>query len=299
MGDNGTLRVFDGETWVEGDSKAEVDLHAVYGFGADDVYAVGDEGTILHWNGEVWIQQISNVTSDLRCVFGPSPGAVFAGGDQARGFAGQTEWVSSNSAASNVTIQGVWGTSSTNMIAVGTGGTLARWDGTGWVAMVSNDIQERDLYGIWGAAADNMVAVGDNGTILRYEDDSDDWEVVVVQGPLNKGVHLRTVSGYLDSSAGLSDSKQTKAFAFGESGKMLRLEDGNWADAKAELEADLRDVWVTDSVAVAVGDGGSIVRRKTAGWAGETSGTLEDLHSVSGNGASLMAVGQEGQPSCA
>ena len=295
VGDQGTLRMFDGESWVSGESKATVDLYAVFGFGSDDVYAVGDEGTILHWNGEVWIQQISNITTDLRCVFGPTPGAVFAGGEQARVLRRTNGvWVSSNSAASSVTIQGVWGTSSTNMIAVGSGGTLSRWDGTGWTAMVSNDIQERDLHGIWGASADNIVAVGDKGTVLRYEDDSDDWEVVVVKGPLNKGVNLRAVSGYLDASAGLSDSKQTKAFAFGDDGKMLQLEDGNWSDAKAELEADLRDIWVTDDVAVAVGDGGTIVRRKTAGWAGENSGTLEDLHGVAGNGEELVAVGTGG-----
>lgn len=30
------------------------DLRAVFGFGADDVWAVGDESTVLHWDGKTW-----------------------------------------------------------------------------------------------------------------------------------------------------------------------------------------------------------------------------------------------------
>ena len=62
------------------------------------------------------------------------------------------------------TLYGVWGTSATNVYAVGTDGTILRYDGTSWAAMTSGTTQE--LRAVWGTSAANVYAVGVGGTVL-------------------------------------------------------------------------------------------------------------------------------------
>ena len=52
------------------------------GVPASDVFAVGDGGTILHYNGSTWSSMTSGTTNYLRGVWGSSGSDVFAVGDQ-------------------------------------------------------------------------------------------------------------------------------------------------------------------------------------------------------------------------
>jgi len=74
---------------------------------------------------------------------------------------------------------GVWGTSATNVYAVGSGGLIIDYDGDGDDDTVSDNrwdtptppITGNDLYAIWGASANNIYAVGQLGivgTILNF-----------------------------------------------------------------------------------------------------------------------------------
>ena len=55
---------------------------ALWGSGADDVWAAGDGGTILHWNGATWsrVKGLPNV--DLRAIWGRGPNDVWTAGDK-------------------------------------------------------------------------------------------------------------------------------------------------------------------------------------------------------------------------
>lgn len=63
-------------------------------------------------------------------------------------------------------LRAVFGTSDTQVYAVGDSGTILRYDGASWSAMTSNTT--RHLYGVWGLASGEIYAVGQNGTILHY-----------------------------------------------------------------------------------------------------------------------------------
>jgi hypothetical protein len=73
-------------------------------------------------------------------------------------------------------LRGVWGSSASNVFAVGDAGTILHYDGSGWTAMTSGT--SVDLADVWGAAHDDVFVTGDAGTILHY--DGDGWTPVTV-----------------------------------------------------------------------------------------------------------------------
>ena len=58
----------------------------------------------------------------------------------------------------------VWGTSSTDVFAVGSGGTIVHYNGNTWSTMTSGTIQH--FYGVWGTSSSDIFAVGTGGTII-------------------------------------------------------------------------------------------------------------------------------------
>jgi hypothetical protein len=64
-------------------------------------------------------------------------------------------------------LKGVWGSSDSNVFAVGTAGTILRYNGTIWTAMESGT--SNFLNSVWGSSSDNVFTVGDMGTILFYD----------------------------------------------------------------------------------------------------------------------------------
>jgi hypothetical protein len=80
----------------------------------------------------------------------------------------------------------IWGTSATDIFAVGLNGTIGHYDGVSWKPMQSPTAS--DLYGIWGTAHNDVFAVGSMGTILHFDGAS--WRVMVAGMP----VQLSSVS---------------------------------------------------------------------------------------------------------
>jgi hypothetical protein len=95
------------------------------------VFAAGSAGTIITFDGSGWSAMNSGITDELS------------------------------------QLKGIWGTSSSNVIAVGTFGTILHYDGMSWSPMASGTTDF--LNSVWGSSADTVFAVGTNGTILRYD----------------------------------------------------------------------------------------------------------------------------------
>lgn len=72
---------------------------------------------------------------------------------------------------SGAKIYGIWGSSSSNVFAVGAKGVIMRYDGKTWIQMTSGT--ENNLYGIWGFSPSDIYAVGES-VILRY--DGQQWK---------------------------------------------------------------------------------------------------------------------------
>jgi hypothetical protein len=60
----------------------------------------------------------------------------------------------------------VWGSSPSDIFAVGDEGTMLRYDGAGWSAMSSSTTES--LHDVWGSVRSDVFAAGHDGTILHY-----------------------------------------------------------------------------------------------------------------------------------
>lgn len=109
-----------------------------------------------------------------------------------RGDGGDLVWRSVDS-QSSVLLSAVWGSSASDVWAVGDKGTIRHLakDATHWDP-VDSTVTER-LHGIWGSAADDVWAVGDSGTILHY--DGARWSSSLAAFPIGKKPNLYGVWG--------------------------------------------------------------------------------------------------------
>lgn len=77
------------------------------------------------------------------------------------------------------TFTAVWGTSKTDVWAIGSGGTIYHYDGTQWVDTPSGVFNT--LYGIWGSSANDIWVVSDPQTVLHgtgFQGGTATWEKV-------------------------------------------------------------------------------------------------------------------------
>src|SRR5512136_387349 len=64
-------------------------------------------------------------------------------------------------------LRGVWGSSSSDVFAVGHDGTIIRYDGTAWNTVGS--MTTHVLFSVWGTSSSDVFAVGNAGTVLHYD----------------------------------------------------------------------------------------------------------------------------------
>ena len=101
----------------------------IYAVGANDVFAVGGNGLIRHYDGSAWSTMASPVS---------------------------------------VSLEAVWGRTSSDVFAVGGGGTILHYNGIQWQKMSSPT--HDDLYCVWGFSQSGglVYAGGRDGNILLY-----------------------------------------------------------------------------------------------------------------------------------
>lgn len=207
------------------------------------VWAVGS-GAIRSWNGSTW-------------VTAPSP---------------TTAWM-----------WDVWGPSASLAWAVGTDGTIIRWNGSEWALEASRPSTTQALYGVWGTSATNVWVVGAGGTIFRWNGST--W-LTETSGTTN---HLHSVWG-----ASASD-----VWAVGDLGTIRRRTGtSTWSASTSGTSANFRRVWGTGASDVwAAGSDGAVRRWAGSAWntvtaSPPTSNTLAGIWGTSSS--NIWFVGQNG-----
>ena len=66
-------------------------------------------------------------------------------------------------------LNGIWGSGSGDVFAVGTAGTILHHDGHQWAGMHRPPGHRSALQGVWGSGPSNVYAVGNHQAILRYD----------------------------------------------------------------------------------------------------------------------------------
>ncbi|MDY6835720.1 MAG: hypothetical protein SVY53_13060, partial [Chloroflexota bacterium] len=175
-------------------------------------------------------------------------------------------------------LYGVWGSSSTDVFAVGGDGTILHYDGSDWSGMTSPT--SRWFSGVWGSSSTDVFAVGGDGTILHY--DGSDWSGMT--------------SGTSDWLYGVWGSSSTDVFAVGDFGTILHYDGGAWSGMTRPTSRWFSGVWGSSASDVfAMGSDGTILHYDGSDWSGMTSGTSDWLEGVWGSSSSdVFAVGSGG-----
>jgi hypothetical protein len=183
-------------------------------------------------------------------------------------------------------LSGVWGTSSTDVFAVGDYGTILHYDGTEWSPMTSGI--DKYLGGVWGTSSSDVYAVEHlwdganwNGTILHYDGSS--WSAMTGE------MTWRPISAVWGTSS-------SDLYAVGGGGTILHYDGTDWSPMTSGTDKYLMGVWGTSSTYVyAVGGDGTILHYDGASWSVTTSGTSVSLFAVWGTSSGeVYAVGDYG-----
>lgn len=225
-------------------------------------------------------------------------------------------WLSLDSPVTE-TLKDLWGSSSNNVFAVGSNGTILYYNGFVWTTMttpITNDLQ-----GIWGASASDLIAVGDDGIMLRYNGSTwtkqssgssdhlnDVWvssesEIFIVgeygeillcnEDSCNKGPNLTHLS--LNSVWGTSDDN---VFAVGGGGVILHYDGLDWYEMESGTDENLNSVYGTSENNIfAVGANGTILRYNGTSWKKMSIGTKNEFYALAGNTPNyIFAIGKDG-----
>lgn len=131
VGSYATMQLRNG-VWTEVMGNAYRNLYGVYGFAANDVWAVGASGTVLRYDGITWGVVPSNTSIGLRAVWGASDDDVWMVGEGGLVLHWDGSELTKVTVDTTQTLTAVWGRSSDDVTIVGSRGVAFHWDGTGW-----------------------------------------------------------------------------------------------------------------------------------------------------------------------
>jgi|GEM_PF-1060901 len=253
-----------------------------------------------YWNGSDWTGASATwfdasgtttwsydtcTTEHLNGVWGSSSDDVFAVGDSGTILRyNGSAWMSMYSNTTS-DLNGVWGSSASDVFAVGAGGTIVHWDNSTWSPMTSNTTQT--LYGVWGSpSSDDVYAVGEFGVIVHYNGDT--WTETII-------TTISRFNGVWGSSA--SDVFAVGEPKVGETDNLRHYDGGSWTPVDCGTTNRLYGVWGSPASDVfVVGESGTIRHWDDSTWSPMTSGVPGKLHGVWGSSASddVYAVGELG-----
>lgn len=230
------ILTFDGTEWRESPHPlTDGSLGSVWGTDGA-IIASGGAGTLMLDDGSGWRVWRRGVTEVLQGVWASETKTIAVGGSQAWSFDG-AEWSLMALPADDLSLSEVWGSSPTDVFAVGGGGTILHYDGSAWRSMESGTAAH--LRGIGGSAPNDVFAVGSDGVILHY--DGATWTSMP--------------SGTEETLTGVVALSPTDVFAVGgsrkpppggsyeHSGVILHFDGESWIRAREEPLSALRAVW--------------------------------------------------------
>ena len=173
------------------------EIYDVWAFSRDNIWAVGEiylrdstgnqdpvKYNLARWNGQKWsIERVyygqSLITFRAMYAFGESD--VWVGGNTQPMHWNGSQWQKYDvpSTVFSAYIYKIWGTSSSNVIIVGTNGSIARFNGSTWQKMDSGT--EVDLEDVWGIDEKHVWATGTNfrdGRCVILQYDGRNWKTI-------------------------------------------------------------------------------------------------------------------------
>ena len=223
-------------------TSASEDLEGIYGSAATgEIYAVGKNGTVFYGTATGTTTTLTETTvgnEDLKAVWLSSAGNAFYAAKN--GFTSTCTYTatppaaacSTTTIASNEDLNGVSGSSDSNVVAAGDAGEVYIYDGTNWSTnpiTIPNNPNE-DLEDVSVINDTSSVVVGKNGTVLLQ--DSGTWSTLTTPN----GEDLKAVWAY----------STTDFYVFGKKGTVYHY-NGAWSDLSGAAGTgnndDFEDAW--------------------------------------------------------
>jgi photosystem II stability/assembly factor-like uncharacterized protein len=170
VGDAGLILRYDGTHWLDESVRPHRLLRSIWiDPGSGNGFVVGERGIVLHRRGRAgrWAEQPPLTTQFLRHVFGLSDREVFAVGDRGTVLRWNGLGWRAMVTPSDTILRGVWASGPDDVFAVGGAGTILRYDGVRWYPMPSPT--SRELRAVWGTGPTDVYAAGEQGTLLRFD----------------------------------------------------------------------------------------------------------------------------------
>ncbi|MFN8459698.1 MAG: alpha/beta hydrolase-fold protein [Anaerolineae bacterium] len=175
-------------------------------------------------------------------------------------------------------LNSIWGSSASDVFAVGQLGTIVHYDGSAWSPLESRTA--KNFTGVWGSSPNDVFVTGTSGAILHY--DGIAWS--------------KMDSGWTMGIMGVWGSSSSDVFAVGEGGIILHYDGAAWSPIPSGVFETLTGVWGSSGSDVfVVGGDGRILHYDGQTWSPMPSGTTEQLWGVWGSsGTDVFAVGDFG-----
>ena len=319
-GKSGSMYTYDGTTWRARTTGIEGDLQALIEAGNADLLSVGGHGAVVRFSGEQRTIYSSGSNANYLDLFSaPDGGVQFVVGDEVLrldsagytplptdsprslydGFALSPDmawavgtmgtilrWDGSHFRISNSgtdkALRGVWAASSTSAFVVGAQGlVLGLFNGSAWQP-ISTGVT-KDLYDVWGSAADDTWAVGDGGSLLHWNGMA--WTVVPApMGTTDAG--LRSLWG----------TARDDIWAAGTLGTILHWNGTAWSVSQKGDGYTINGLWGRSrSDVYAVGSAGTVLHYDGKTWTPEQAPAAVTLFAVgAGSDRTVRAVGEDG-----
>lgn len=199
----GSFYHYDGNTWSAVQSPdTSVNIRDIWGSGPNDIWACGNN-SIFHYNGARWEvkYRLISASSYLTSIHGTSQTDVWAVGEKVftsdipliLHYNGST-WSESIRPANN--LYGVLGVRPDLAWAVGSKGTVLKWDGLSWASDTGGSgVTTQTLRSLYATADSSVWAVGYD-TVLHFDGSS--W-ALAGSGTLTK---MQEISGLWGTSDG-------------------------------------------------------------------------------------------------
>ena len=178
--DNQVVEHFDGARWTvtfEG-LRVDTSLNAIHAASRGNVWLIGVRGSldsapargiVRHFDGGTWSPELITATVLSAATSTAGLGVVAVGDPGSIGhlIADPEPRFSDLRVGPTARLRSTFGTSPTDMWAVGDDGTIIHHDGRAVVAVPSGTTAH--LLDVWGTAPDDVWVVGEAGTILRFD----------------------------------------------------------------------------------------------------------------------------------
>ncbi len=270
--------------WRVVTSPVSVDLNAVSGRAADDVWAVGKNDVVLRYTGASWSTvraPTANATDVLYAAWAAAVNDAWTVGSAGRIFRWDGSTFSPVASGTTDDLFAVWGASA-NDVWAGGDNLILHWNGGAWSPAWTRTGAPYGPRSLWGASASEVWSAG-NQTAMRWN--GTNFIIPAALPGTFTGV-LRAVFG----------SGSADVWAVGTAGASLHWNGSSWQEATSATGSELYGAWSAAPTATwAVGAGGACQYWNGGTWKLVATGSIERLNGVWGSAAAdVWIVGNSG-----